>query len=475
MPAIMDQQLAQAIALHKQGRIAEAESAYRRILAANPLVPEAHNALGIALQQQGKPDQALPCFATAVRLKPDYAGAHSNMGAALQLLGRIHEAMAAFERALVLDPNNAEARYNLASALHVQERLAEAEAGYRQVLAAHPGHVGAWNNLGIALRGLGRLDEAAQAYGRAIQLAPAIPDHHYNLAMALLEAGELARGWAEHEWRIRAGITPDAHAGVPRWAGDDPKGRTILVWAEQGLGDSLNFCRYLPMLATLGAKVVFEVQAPLAALCRASMPDITVVARGEPLPAFELQVPLLSLPHLMGTETVAAIPATGAYLTPSSDSLAYWRHRLGTGDRRRIGLVWSGNKAQKNNHNRSVPFERLAPLFALDGIEWVSLQVGDPQPLPAGVTDLADGLSDFDRTAGAMACLDLVVSVDTSVLHLAGAMNHAAIGMLCFAPDWRWLRGFDSSPWYPAMRLIRQEAPGDWDGVVERLAQALSR
>lgn len=464
----MDSALAAAIALHRRGQIREAEVQYRLILADSPTMAEAHNALGIALQHQGKPEEAAECFRRAVALKPDYAGAFGNLGAALTLLGRGKEAIAALERALALDPANPEAHYNLACACQAEDQWDRAVAGYHRTIALRPTHSGACNNLGILLRSLGRLDEALTAYCQALAATPDAPNIHYNYAQTLLENGDFARGWAEHEWRFAAGIAQDRHTDVPRWRGEPLAGRSILVWAEQGHGDSIQFCRYLPSLARLGARVVFEVQPPLERLCR-SLSDITVVARGQPLPACDLQVPLMSLPRLMG-DLSPALP----YLAPDAAEAKAWAETLGPRLRPRIGLVWAGSPTHKDDRNRSLPPEMLAPVTALPGADFFSFQVG---PAASGamarVTDLSPRLGDFAQTAAALCQVDLLIAVDTAVLHLAGALGRPAWALLPFAPDWRWLQHRDDSPWYPSLRLFRQERRQDWETVMARVSESL--
>ncbi|TAN58536.1 MAG: tetratricopeptide repeat protein, partial [Magnetospirillum sp.] len=365
----MDSPLAAAIADHRRGLVREAEVQYRRILAEDPHCAEAHNALGIALQQQGRPAGAADCFRRAVAIKPDYASALGNLGAALKALGQGDAAISALERALALDPTNAEAHYNLASACHDDNRIERALIGYDRAIALNPDHAGAWNNRGIALKSLGRLDEALAAYSRSIAAQPDNPVVRYNHAQALLESGDFEHGWAEHEWRFAAGIAQARHPQRPRWRGEAPMGRTILVWAEQGLGDSIQFCRYLSPLSRRGARVVFEVQPPLERLCR-SLADVTVVARGQPLPAYDLQVPLMSLPGLMGDVPPAP------YLSPEVAVAAAWGKALGPHLHPRIALVWAGSPTHKDDRNRSLPVALLSALTAVAGAEIFSLQVG---------------------------------------------------------------------------------------------------
>ncbi len=291
--------------------------------------------------------------------------------------------------------------------------------------------------------------------------------------------GDFAVGWSEHEFRFAAGIAHERHGDLPRWCGDRPAGRTILVWAEQGLGDSIQFGRYLPLLGRLGARVVFEVQAALGRLC-GNIEGITVVVRDRPLPVCDLQVPLMSLPYLMGT-TVQTIPGDVPYLLPTEGSVARWRDRLGPRLRPRVALVWAGSPGYADDGNRSLPVELIAGMTAThSAIDFYSFQFG-PAALksaatgPDGMIDLADELGDFESTAGALTQMDLLISADTSALHLGGAMGMPVWALLPFAPDWRWLDGRDDCPWYPSLRLFRQRQPRQWRPVLDRVSQELRR
>lgn len=476
----IDAMLADAIALHQQGEIKEAEALYRNILFLAPQHPQAHNALGIALQQTGRADEAADSFRRALEIKPDYTAARGNLGAALLFLGRTGEAIECYGAAIAAEPANAEHHYNLGTALVGADRLEEAAASFAEAIALQPAHAGARNNLGVALKALGRLAEAEATFRQAVGLMPQDAQMHYNLSQVLLQRGQFQAGWREHEARFAANIAQARHQDLPAWRGEAADGKTILVWAEQGLGDSIQFCRYLPMLAERGAKVVFEVQAPLVRLMAALPAGITVVARDQPRPPADLQVALMSLPGLLGTDSVEAIPAAIPYLAADPAAIAAWAERLGPKTAaRRIGLVWAGSPTHKDDRNRSLPLAVMSRLVAASAVEWISLQLGPaaeawteaggqglPSPLPAQ--------ADFADTAAIMANLDAVVAVDTAALHLAGAMGRPAFGLLPLAADWRWLVDRADSPWYPTLRLLRQDSRGDWNGVLARLAAALA-
>ncbi len=464
------------VAAIRAGDAAGGEALLRRALAAMPEMAESHNALGIALQHQHRFDEAVACYRRAIALKADYAAAFGNLGAALQSQGRMDEAMACYQDILARWPNHADARYNLANAFQTSGRIAEAEDAYRAVLARNPAHADALNNLGIVLRDQGRLDEALAAYRLAIGLRPNDAGFHYNRALAQLEAGEGA-GWAEHEWRFAAGVTPPRDCAQPPWRGENPSGATILVWAEQGYGDTLQFARLAPRLTALGAKVVLEVQPELVRVL-SGLPGIDrVISRGDAVPAFDFHVALLSLPALLGID-----PKAPTGLTPLSvpgDLVPAWRERLGGAVKPRIGLVWAGNRHQRNDANRSMPWREASVLAARTDVEMVSLQVGAAagEAIASGsaMPDLSPFLTDFAETAAALETLDLLVSVDTAPAHLAGALGRPVWTMLCFAPDWRWRRERSDCPWYPGMRLFRQPRPGDWGAVVAGIGDGLAR
>ena len=465
--------LVQAMAAHRGGRLAEAEKLYHQALAILPNHAPAHNAWGVLLMQTGRVAEAVAAWRRTMELDAGHSGACSNLGAALHGQGKLDEAAEAYGRAIALDPQRPEAHYNLGSALQEMRRLDEAVECYRRALACRSAYPEARNNLGIALRDLGRLGEAVEAYQDAIAQAPDHAEAHYNLGMALLEAGDLRHGFAEYEWRFGAGISQARYFERPRWQGEDLGGRTILVWAEQGFGDTLQFIRYVPLLAEQGARVVVEVQAPLVRLVQGMAGVAAVIAQGEPLPAFDVHAPLVSLAHLFRT-TLETVPNAVPYVMPPHAAMSAWKERL-SGNGLKIGLVWAGNPKQKNDFNRSMPGAFLPVLAACQGVDFYSLQVGQAKGALSGkIHDLSPLLIDFTETAAALLALDMCITVDTSVAHLAGALGVPVWVMLTLRPDWRYLRGRDDCPWYPSMRLFRQEKQGDWGDVVRRVAAALS-
>jgi len=428
---------------------------------------------GRVLGDAGRLADAAACFRRAIALQPDFAEAHGNLGIALQRLGRPDGAIASFRRVLALRPDDAATHFRLAGVLCNRNRFDEAVASYRAALALRPGEAKTYFNLAHALGSLNRIDEALVNYLRALELDPDLVEARWNIALLRLLAGDFANGFRDYEWRWRAGVqAPQRDYGEqPRWLGDAPlAGRRILVHAEQGFGDTIQFCRYAKLLAARGATVLLEVQPELKSLL-AGMPNIAgVFAQGETLPAFDCHAPLLSLPLAFGT-TLEKVPAEVPYLAVPA--------RRMTDGRRRIGIAWSGSRQRGNDHGRSIPLAALAPLLATADCRFYLVQTdrtdADAATL-AGlpeVVDLRPQLGDFSETAAILAGLDLVISIDTAVAHLAGAMARPVWIMLPFAPAWRWLLGRDNSPWYPTTRLFRQDRPGDWSGVIDRVCAAL--
>lgn len=469
------------ITLAVLGRHAEAKTRYEKALAAKPDFPQARNNLGIALAELGRQEEAMEEYRRAIALDPGYAEAHANLGVALATLDRHAEAIPCYERALARKLGFAEAELNLGNAYFALDRFDEAIGCYEQAIAHAPSVARAHNNLGRALEANNRHEAAIACYAQAVALSPDYAGAQWNLALAHLAIGDFAAGWQGYEWRWRTGDVATRALTQPLWRGDaDLAGKSILVHAEQGLGDTLHFARYVPLLARRGARVLLEAQAPLLPLL-ASLDGLSgLFAAGERLPDFDCQVPLLSLPGAFAT-TLDSIPREIPYLAPPSDRVARWRTVLSPLPAPLIGIAWAGSSTNRNDRNRSLPLERLLPLLDLPGARFVSLQKelrpGDAALLDAhpAVIRLGERLEDFADTAAVASLLDLVITVDTSIAHLAGALGRPVWIMLPFAAEWRWLRGRDDSPWYRTARLFRQPRPGDWAGIVARLREAATR
>jgi tetratricopeptide (TPR) repeat protein len=472
------------IALAQQGRGDEAITSIRRAIATDPSYAEAHATLGNLLADLGRRDEAVAAYREAIRLRPGYPEALSDLGWALTQMGRCAEAVVLLRQATHLRPSFVDAHNNLGLALADLGCHDEAMACYEEALRLDPHHAPALANLGSACRETGRLEEAIAWYEHALRLEPNSPSTHWNLGLACLHRGDFERGWQEYEWRWRkprAGLRPFRE---PCWDGGPLAGRTFLLWCEQGLGDVLQFVRYAPLLKARGARVVLECPGLLVPLLR-TLPGVDqFVAEGEPLPPFDVHVPLLSLPQRLGT-TLATVPAEVPYLSADAALVARWRPRLEAASGFRVGICWQGNPHHKWDRHRSVPLHRFLPLAEIQGVRLVSLQHGPGvEQLRAAcgriaVLDLSEAR---DRSAGAfqddaamIAGLDLVITVDTAIAHLAGALGAPVWVALAKVVDWRWLHERDDSPWYPTMRLFRQRRLGDWEPVFERMAEALRR
>ncbi len=477
---VADAHAGRGAALRALGRAHDAVAAQRRACALDPGRAGLRFGLGVALQAARLLPEAEAAYREALALDPGHAPSLANLAMLLGALARHDEALAAAEAALALAPGMAEAHGARAAALRATGRAGEALAALDDAIALQPGNALFHANRGNALRDLGRHDEARAAYDRAIGLGPGLADARRNRAMLLLLAGEWEEGWREWEWRKRASEpSGDRFPARPAWTGaTDPAGRRVFLHWEQGFGDTIQFCRYAPLLAARGARVTLAVQEPLLRLARSLGPGIEVVGGArEPTGGFDLHCALMSLPLAFGT-TPDSVPPPAALRAPPEIE-ARWAARLGPRDgRARIGLAWSGRAAHANDRNRSLPFAALAKLLEVDA-HWTCVQrelrPGDEAALRADgrVAYHGPDLPDFAETAGLLAQLDLVVAVDTAVAHLAGTLGLPLWLLLPHDPDWRWLAGREDSPWYPSARLFRQSRAGDWDGVLARVAAAL--
>ncbi len=457
----------------------EAAQCFREVIRARPDYAEAHCNLGTTLQECRDFDAALACYHEAIRLKPDYYEAHYNLGNAHKEMGQLGLAIGKFQDALRLDPNFVPAHGNLGVVLQERGDLAAAESSFAEALGRDPRYVNARNGLGLVLAERGALDGAIAHYRAALRLKPDFPEAHLNLALALLLKGQLREGWEEYEWRWRSPSRRSElrHTEKPQWGGEPIRGKTIVLYYEQGLGDTIQFARFALVLARLGARVLLEVEAPVHDLMRESFRGIETFVKDEALPPFDYQCPLLSVPRALGIE-LATTPAEIPYLSAEPQRAARWRERLGVAHGPRIGIVWAGSDTHRYDRNRSVPLETIAPLFEVASSEFVTLQKGPAaaqlQRCRARVIDHTNLLVSFADTAALVACLDLVITVDTAVAHLAGAMGKPVWMLTPFAPDWRWLLEREDTPWYPSLRLFRQLRPDDWSHVIERIRTELA-
>src|SRR5450631_317031 len=467
--------------LHALKRDAEALDCLDKALALRPGDPVALHNRGNALLALGRPQDALACFDEVLALHPRHADALLNRGSALATLNRTEQALADFDAALALMPGHPAALYNRGNALAALGRYDEAIAAFDRALTAAPNHGQAWNNRGRALQALNRHDDAIKSFDKAIALQKDYADAHFNRALSLLTLGDLASGFAQYEWRWKRSGMSDTRRGYgrPLWLGEYPLARkTILLHAEQGLGDTIQFARYAPLLARAGAKVMLEVQPELKSLLAGLEGVASCHARGETLPTYDVHCPLGSLPLALKTEP-GNIPADIPYLRADEAHLAQWRPRIEALPGKRVALAWAGNVSHANDRNRSIDLKLLEPLLALDGVSFLSIQRelrgNDAELLArhANVSHLGGQLSDMADTAALAALADLTISVDTSVVHLAASLGRPVWVMLPFAPDWRWTLNGEHCPWYPQARLFRQSALGDLPSAIVTLRAAL--
>ena len=514
-PHYLEAQSNRASCLRLLGQNEEALAAYNKAVVLAPDNAELLNYRGSTLRDLQRPAEAIASFDRAIALKPDYVEALIGRGNAMQELQRNAEALADFDRAIAIKPDFAEAYSNRGNVLRDLNRREKALASFAQAIALKPGYDGAYNNRGNVLLDLNRHADALADYDRAIELAPDntdalvnrsnaltnlgrfaealesceraialkldLAEAHWNKALTSLLLGDFERGWPAYEWRWRR----NAESGhrdfsQPLWLGEQPlRGKTILLHAEQGFGDAIQFVRYVPLVAAEGARVILEVPNGLKPMLTGFNGVSTLVGRNESLPAFDVHCPLLSLPLAFKT-TLAGIPASIPYLHAPPERVAAWRERLPPEGGLRVGVAWSGKPTHKNDHNRTIALSRLAPLLAQEGCEFICLQNefrDADRPLLARLPQLrcpGEAFVDFADTASVMASLDLVITVDTAIAHLAGALGKPVWILLSHVLDWRWLVGREDSPWYPTARLFRQPMNGDWEGVIGRVQPALA-
>jgi Flp pilus assembly protein TadD len=457
----------------------EAISAYRRALELRSDVAEIHNNLANALNAAGQTDQAIDEFERAIALKPELAEALENLGELLSAKGARREAAAAFRRAAAHRPGDPAVLWRLGNALLACERFIEAADVFRELVKLQPDNDSAFHALGVTLHSLGEFDGAAGAYRRAIELRPDFASAHWNLGLLLLLLGDFAQGWQQYQWgRKVSEFQPTiSNYSQPVWEGGDLDGRRILLHFEQAFGDTIHFVRYVPAVAQRGGKVMLLCQPQMHRLLR-GMPGVEqCVTPQQALGVFDVHCPLPSLPLVLGLPQPQDLPWRGPYLKSDPALKAKFADVLEAGGTDvKIGLVWSG---QPYPPGRSVPLSALSPL-ARPGVRFYSLQIGQGSeqarqaPAAMRLIDATDRIEDFADTAALMEQLDLIVSIDTAAAQLAGALGKPGWVLLKQVPDWRWLLGREDSPWYPTLRLFRQERAGEWEQPIHRMADALA-
>jgi tetratricopeptide (TPR) repeat protein len=469
------------IALARLNRPGEAVTAFERAITLKPDYAEAYNNRALVLHDMMRFDDALADFDKAIALKPDNAVAHNNRGTVLLDLGRLAEALASFERAVLLKPDYAQAHYNSGVVLHDLKQHRASVASFERAIALKPDYAQAHHNRGAALQDLQCLDEAIAAYKSALALMPDYAESQTNLSYCYLQKGEFAEGWRLHEGRMRLSRLA-GHRSMPQrlWLGrEDISNKTLFIHWEQGFGDTIQFFRYGRILRDRGAQVIVSVQQELYRLLNQMEPGIEIIGQAQVPMVFDLHCPLMSLPLALRT-TLETVPADASYIAADSSLRSAWNARLPQSAKPRVGLVWGGSSQHRNDSQRSIEFSALAPLLSAD-VQWISLQKearpGDADLLRDSPRILAvgDDLRDFADTAAVIDCLDLVISVDTSIAHLAGAMGKPVWILLPFNSDWRWLLDRNDSPWYPSARLFRQRQFGSWSHVIAGVAHALQQ
>ena len=470
--------------LKDQKKFDDAIAAYRQAIVLRPTHAESHNNLGNAFKEMGRIDEALAAYRRAIELKRGYHKAHNNLGVALAFTGQFDDAIAAYRQALSLRPDYIEAVCNLGVALHGIGEYAQAIEAYERVIAIRPDHAEAYSNLGASLCASGSIDQAIESYRRALTLEPDFAEAHHNLALVLLLTGQFAQGWVEYEWRWRWNnpASPSRLFTRPQWDGSPLAGRTLLLHGEQGLGDTLQFARYVPLVAQRGGHVLFECAPELLRLMRGSrtINSITVIPHTaldeSSLPPFDVHAPLMSLPLILNLPRPADAPKA-PYILVDDHVTAPWKGRLAKNGRLRVGLARAGSSRHSEDHRRSIPARLLAPLLDCDADFYLVQpgQVTEQSPGEPAPINLTGHIVDFFDTAGLISQLDLVISVDTAVAHLAAAMGKPTWVLLAHAPDWRWQLDRDDCDWYASVKLFRQSVPGGWDAVVASVAEALRK
>ena len=465
-------------ALRELKRLDEALASYDRAISIRLDHADAYSNRGVVLQELLRLDEALASYDRAISIKPDYADAYSNRGDALRELKRLDEALASYDRAISIKPDYADAYSNRGNALRELKRLDEALVSYDRAISIRPDHAEAYSNRGVVLQEFLRLDEALASYDRAISIKPDYADAHSNLSLCHLLEGNFQDGWQEYEWRLKrknikktAGIR---NFSQPLWLGKESlKDKTILLHSEQGLGDTIQFCRYALLVVQLGANAILEVQRPLVNLLKNLEGISQIFSQGDTLPEFDYQCPLLSLPLAFKTD-LHSIPPVSQHITSDREKVTKWKTKLRDNFKLRVGLVWSGSAGHENDHNRSLTLAQLLPHLS-SNMEYVCLQkeVRDIDKVlleqHSELKYFSDALEDFTDTAALCELMDFVISVDTSVAHLACTLGKQTWVILPYSPDWRWLLDRDDNPWYPEAKLYRQEKIGDWDSVLRKV------
>lgn len=473
-----EDQLDLAIRHHQGGRPGQAEKIYKDILQAQPNHPDALHLLGVIMQQSGNSQGAVELINKAISIKTNFPQAHVSLGNVLKALGQVEKAVECYNVALAIDPGYVEGHYNLGNTFQDQGHLEDAVSSYQKALTIKPDYVDALHNLGNSLKELGRVEAATACCLKAISINPDYVEAFCSLGIVQLLVGDFQSGWGNYAYRWKSDrLSPYRRAyKEPIWDGRDFAGKTLFLYPEQGLGDFIQFSRYAALARAKGGRVMVEVPAELASLFSTIDGADVITHPGQPPEKFDFHAPLLDMPRLLGT-TLQTIPASQSYIKAPSQLIDQWKNRLAPYEGLRVGLVWGGRPDHKNDKNRSIDPQQFKPLLDLTGINFFSLQVGRDGQSSAtfgdDVVDLASHLTTFAQTAAVMTSLDVIISIDSSPVHLAAALGRATWTLLPFMPDWRWMLDRRDSPWYPTMRLFRQQKRGDWQAVIKCVHEAL--
>jgi tetratricopeptide (TPR) repeat protein len=472
-------------ALRELDKQQEAINHYEKALILNRDFAEAYNNLGLVIQDLDRQEESTKHFKKAIVIKPDYAEAHNNLGNALKEINQQEEAIKHYKQALIIRPDYVETRTNLGLMYHEMGELEEAIKQYEQALIIRPDYAEAHYQLGNTLQELARLEEAIKHYQLAISIKPDYAEAHYNMGLTYLLKGALREGWRNYEWRYKTKKFKHYKRVIdkPKWNGTSLKNRTILIHAEQGLGDTIQFIRYAPIVANTGGNVIVECHPGIIHLFESYKNSVTFIGKGEPLPDFDVHCSLLSLPGILNT-TIDTIPSEINYIHTDKRLASSWKEKLSNSNKFKIGIFWQGNKNHNRDKFRSIPLKNFESLLSFSEIDFINLQKGEghEQVIEYGFSNLItdytaemDNEERFSDTAALMQSLDLVIGTDTAIIHLAGAMGIPTWLLLPFHPDWRWMLKIEDTPWYPTMRLFRQEEIGNWHTVVKKIERELEK
>ena len=465
-----------ALRYHREGNLDYAKYVYQHVLGIDPQNADALHLLGVSVYQSEQYDIAINLITQAIQIDSTKPLFFTNLGNAFQKQGKLEQSTQAYQKAIQIQPDYADAYYNLGNAFQKQGKLEQSTQAYQKAIQIQPDYAEAYFNLGNSLREQGKLKESTQALQKAVQIQPDYADAHFNLAMLLLLQGQFVEGWEKYEWRWDSSLkSQKRNFKRPLWDGTSLSSKSILIYAEQGFGDSIQFVRYIDLFPDT-TTIIVACQPELKSLLKRIGRIDILVTKGEDIPKFDFHAPIVSLPHIFGT-VLETIPAKIPYLYPDKNSdFAF----LSNDERDlKVGIAWAGSPTHINDRNRSISLNNFKCLLDIKGCEFFSLQVGEHHRdikrcgYSRIIKDLGKQFTNFHHTASAILQLDLVISVDTAVAHLAGALGKPVWTLLPFIPDWRWMLNRSDSPWYPSMTLFRQRKRGDWHSVFQEIRLTL--